>query len=152
MTVSSDRAAIATARTSTVTLTGAAATGADGPLPTTADVLATDFAWFVGAPTLVAQTLVSVALGPSPIMHLVNTGSSDAVVTIDAIVGAGTTVTVLAGKALAVPVAAGASYRMGGTSTVRISVSYQDVGALAGFTVSPPDRSSQSVTVFNQYG
>ena len=152
LTVSSDRAAIATARTSTVTLTGAAATGADGPLPTTADVLATDFAWFVGAPTLVAQTLVSVAPGPSPIMHLVNTGSSDAVVTIDAIVGAGTTVTVLAGKALAVPVAAGASYRLGGTSTVRISVSYQDVGALAGFTVSPPDRSSQSVTVFNQYG
>ncbi|MEO7349633.1 MAG: hypothetical protein ABIW32_07235, partial [Terrimesophilobacter sp.] len=61
-------------------------------------------------------------------------------------------VTVPSGKALAVPIAAGASYRVGGTSGVRISLSYQDAGALAGFTVSPPDRGSQPVTVFNQYG
>lgn len=152
LTVSSDRPALAAARTSTVTLANPVVAGADAPLPTSADVLGTDFAWFVGAPTLAAHTLVSVAPGPSPILHLVNTGGSDAVVTIDAVVGADTTVTILAGKALAVPVAANASYRVDGTSTVRISVSYQGVGALAGFTVSPPDRSSQSVTVFNQYG
>lgn len=152
LTVSSDRAAIAAARTSTVTLKEPAVAGVDAPLPTTDDVLATDFAWFVSAPALVAQTLVSVAPGPSAIMHFVNTGSTDAVVTIDALEGAGTTVTVPAGLALAVPVAANASYRVGGTNTVRISVSYQDAGVLAGFTVSPPDRSSQSVTVFNQYG
>ncbi len=155
MSVSSDRPAVAAVRTSTVTLDGAVpapAPGADQVAPAPESIVATDFAWFVGAPALTSNSLVSVAAGPSPILHLANVESSDAVVTIDGTKGAGTTVTVPAGETLAVPVAKDASYRVGGFDALRLSVSYLGTGALAGFAVSPPDRGSQAVTVFNQYG
>lgn len=156
LSVSSDQPVVAAVRTSTVELDGPleAAPGPDGAqLPLSPDaVLATDFAWFVGAPTLTSDMLVSVADGPSPTVHLVNVGTSDAAITIDGTQGAGTTVTVPAAGAVAVPVAGDMSYRIVGQDSVRISVSYQGDGALAGFVVSPPDRGSQAVTVFNQYG
>ncbi|MCC6269960.1 MAG: hypothetical protein IT190_01640 [Microbacteriaceae bacterium] len=152
LTVTSDLPVVAAVRTSTVTLDGAPPAGAEPSLPAPEDVVATDFAWFVGASALASQSLVSVAAGPSPKLHLVNTATSDAVVTIDGNVGAGTTVIVSAGGAIAVPVAADVSYRVGGFDSVQISVSYQGEGALAGFVVSPPDRGSQPIKVFNQYG
>lgn len=152
LTVTSDRTVVAAARTSTVTLDDTPAIDSDQTQITPDAVVATDFAWFVGAPALTQRSLVSVATGPDPVLHLVNTETSDAVITIDATAGAGTTVTVPAGGALAVPVAGGVSYIVSGFQTVRIAVTYQGDGALAGFVVSPPDRGSQSVTVFNQYG
>lgn len=155
MSVSSDQPLVAAVRTSTVTLESAAVPptpDAQVVAPTPESIVATDFAWFVGAPALTTDSLVSVAAGPSPILHLANGGSSDARVTVEATKGAGTTVTVPAGESLAVPVAGDASYRVSGFETMRISVSYQDEGALASFVVSPPDRGSQAVTVFSQGG
>ncbi len=152
ITVSSDRPIVAAVRTSTVTLDGAPAAGADRIEPELDDVLATDFAWFAGAPTLATPSIVSVAKGPSPLLHLVNTATSEASVTIESTAGVGTTVTIPAGSALAVPVAGDTSYLIGGFDTVRMSVSYFGEGAIAGFAVSPPDRGSQPITVFSEFG
>ncbi len=150
LTVSSEEPAVAAARSSTVTLAddpaADVATGAD-PL-----VTATDFAWFVGAPELSGTALVSVANGPNPILHLVNTGSTSAVVTIDASVGADTTVTIAADRAVAIPVVGALSYTLRGFDSLRASVSYQEDGKLSGFVVSPPERVSQPVTVYHQFG
>lgn len=145
LTVASERPAVAAVRTSTVTLETASDSGALA-------VAATDFAWFVGAPELATQTLVSVAPGPGPMLHMVNAGTQSADVVIDADVGAGTTVTVAAGGVLAVPVAGGVSYHLTGFDSLRLAVSYHNEGALAGFVVSPPDRSAQPVTVFSDRG
>lgn len=154
--VSSDRPAVAAVRTSTVTLADAPAAPATPGAPVVAPepeaVVATDFAWFVGAPSLTADSLVSVAPGPSSVLHLLNDGSSEATVAIEATRGAGTTVTIPAGEALAVPVAADASYRVTGFQAARLSVTYSGEGALASFVVSPPDRGSQAVTVFHRGG
>jgi hypothetical protein len=158
ITVSSDSPVLAAARTTTVTLggdaagtSGGSAQGGDAAetLPT---VAATDLGWYASAPALHGTSLLSVAPGPSPTLHLVNTATADAVVSVDDLAGASTTVTIPASTAVAVPVVAGSSYLLGGFDALRASVSYQGDGQLAGFTVSPPQRVSQPVTVYTQYG
>lgn len=144
--VSSESPAVAAVRTSTVTLAAGAAPEAE---PT---VTATDVAWFVGAPELRDRALVSVAPGPSPVLHLVNTGAVEAVVTLEPAAGAGNTVTVAAGGAVAVPVIEGQSYTLAGFDSLRVSVSYQGDGRLAGFVVRPQERLAQPVTVYHQFG
>lgn len=152
-TITSDRPAVVGARTSTVTLAGnpPAASSAAGS-GARAVVTATDFAWFSGAPELHGTALVSIAAGPSPLLHLVNTGTAKATVTIDPIepAGKGTTVVIPVGGVAAVPLPGGTSYTLSGFAAIRASVSYQGDGKLAAFVPSPPDRLSQPVTVFNQ--
>ncbi len=123
--------------------------GAEGATPA---VGVTDFAWFVGAPELHGPALVSVAPGPAPMLHLVNTGSADAVVTIDADAGADNTVTVPAGGAVAVRVTDAQSYTLAGFDSLRVAVSYQGDGRLAGFVLHPQERLAQPVTVYHQFG
>ncbi|MBB5632639.1 hypothetical protein BKA04_000862 [Cryobacterium mesophilum] len=150
LTVASERPAVVGARSSTVTLAGDPEKSlASGAPPV---VVSTDFAWFVGAPELDGRALVSIAPGPSPRLHLVNTGTESTSVAIDPLSGGGTTVTIDAGAAVAVPVAPATSYTLSGMTSVRASVSYLGDGRLAGFVVSPPGRASQPVTVFHQYG
>ena len=150
LTVTSEKPAVVAARTSTVTIAGSPQASIDAG--TDPDVTATDFAWFVSAPELDGTALVSVAEGPNPVLHLANTGASDAQVTIDASRGADTTVTVPAGRTVALPVVGALSYTLGGFASLRASVSYQGDGRLAGYVVSPPERLSQPVTVYYQFG
>lgn len=146
--VTTEAPAVAAVRTSTVTL-GA---GADPEAEPTVE--STDVAWFVGAPELRDRALVSVAPGPSSVVHLVNTGDADAVVTLEPMAGAGAgnTVTVAAGGAVAVPVTDGQSYTVAGFESLRVSVSYLDDGRLAGFVIHPQERLAQPVTVYHQFG
>lgn len=150
LTVTSEKPAVVAARTSTVTIAGSPQASIDAG--TDPDVTATDFAWFVSAPELDGTALVSVAEGPNPVLHLANTGASDAQVTIDASRGADTTVTVPAGRTVALPVVGTLSYTLGGFASLRASVSYQGDGRLAGYVVSPSERLSQPVTVYYQFG
>lgn len=146
--VTSDAPAVSAIRTSTVTLRAGATPDA---APT---VEATDVAWFVGAPELHDQALVAVAPGPGATLHLANAGETDAVVTLEPTAGdgAGNTVTIAAGSALAVPVTAGQSYTLTGFDSLRATVSYQGDGRLAGFVIHPQERLAQAVTVYHQYG
>ena len=146
--VTTEAPAVAAIRTSAVTLAAAASAGAE---PT---VAATDLAWFVGAPELRDRALVSTAPGPQPMVHLVNTGTAEAVVTLEPTSGggAGNTVTIAAGGAVAVPVTDGRSYLLSGFDSLRASVSYQGDGRLAGFVTHPQERLAQPVTVYHQFG
>ncbi len=149
-TVTSETPAVVAARTTTVTLATDPTSSVDSG--TDPVVTSTDFAWFVGAPELDGTALVSVAKGPSPMLHLANTGTADAVVTIDASAGAGTTVTVPSGHAVALPVVGDLTYTLGGFTSLHASVSYRADGRLAGFVVSPPEGVSRPVTVYHQFG
>lgn len=148
--VKTDLPAVAAVRTSTVTLEDSAADGsaADGTDDQPPVAAALDFAWFAAAPELTEDTLISVAPGPGAMLHLANTGSDSAVVTIDAREGAGNTLTIPAGAAIAVPVTDGMSYALAGYSKLRASVSYQGNGALAGFVIQSQSRQSNFVSVY----
>lgn len=150
LSVSCDKPAVVAARTSTVTIAGNPQANVESG--TNPVVTATDFAWFASAPELDGTALVSVAAGPDPVLHLANTGTVDTQVTIDASQGAGTTVPIAAGRAVALPVVGALSYTLSGFTSLRASVSYQGDGRLAGFVVSPPERLSQPVTVYSQFG
>lgn len=144
LSVATDRPAVVAARASTVTLKGGVPTD-----PAKAPVLgSTDFAWFVSAPALRDEALVSVAPGPSPILHLVNPDGAPAVVTMSVAGGADLTVTVPAGGVAAVPVRGGADYTLSGFDTLRASLSYRGAGALASFVLTPPESASQPMRVF----
>jgi hypothetical protein len=144
LSVATDRPAVVAARAATVTLKGGIPTD-----PARSPVLgATDFAWFVSAPTLHHEALLSVAPGPSPILHLVNPGDAPAAVTLSAAGAADRTVTVPAGGVAAVPVIGGARYTLSGFDTLRASLSYRGAGALASFVLTPPESASQPMRVF----
>lgn len=150
LTVTSDMPAVVAARTSTVTLESEPA--AEGDTGVDPVVTSTDFAWFAAAPELDGVALVSVASGESPQLHVANTTTTDAIVTIAASEGAGTTVTVEAGRAVVLPVVGDRTYTLSGFTSLRAAVSYQGDGRLAGFAVSPPERLSQPVTVYYRFG
>jgi hypothetical protein len=111
----------------------------------------TDFAWFAAAPAVKKEALVAVAEGPSPMLHLANPGVADVVVKLSQKGGsaaAGSSVTVPAGGALAVPVQARTTYELGGFASLMVSVSYSGEGALAAFTVSPTGPAAQAIKVY----
>ncbi|MEO7006912.1 MAG: DUF5719 family protein [Terrimesophilobacter sp.] len=111
----------------------------------------TDFAWFAAAQTVKKQALVAVADGPSPMLHLANTGTADAVVTLTqegGSAGAISPVTIPAGRAVAVSVQARGSYEVSGFASLMVSVSYGGGGGLAAYTVSPTGPAAQPIDVY----
>ncbi len=110
-----------------------------------------DFAWFAAAPMVKKNAIVAVANGPSPMLHLANPGVADAVVSLAQKGGSaasGSSITVPAGGALAVPVQAQTTYEVGGFASLAVSVSYSGEGALAAFTVSPTGPAAQAIKVY----
>lgn len=150
LTVTSSKPVVVAARTSTVTLAGS--TSAAPSATATPTVVATDLGWFVAAPELTATALVSVASGPAPELHLVNGGLTSATVTIGATQGAGTTVTIPASGAFALPVSGAISYTLEGFDTLYASVSYLGDGQLAGFVVGAPSSLAKPITVYQRFG
>lgn len=111
----------------------------------------TDFAWFAAAQPVRKNALVAVAAGPSPMLHLANTGTADASVSIERRGGSAPalpSVTIPAGGAVSVPVQADGSYELGGFGSLAVSVSYDDSGALASYTVSPTGPAAQPIDVY----
>jgi len=111
----------------------------------------TDFTWFATAQAVRKNALVAVAAGPSPMLHLANTGTADASVSIERRGGSATAlppVTIPAGGAVSVPVQAGGSYELGGFGSLAVSVSYDGGGALAAYTVSPTGPAAQPIDVY----
>jgi hypothetical protein len=97
-----------------------------------------DLAWFSAAPPLQPETLLVVPGGPSPLMSIANPTADDVEVEVAPLSGAAPTViTIPAGTAVSVPVAAGASL-LSGTDGLSIAVTFAAPGALASFVLSPP--------------
>lgn len=103
----------------------------------------TDFAWAAAAAPLQDRAQVTVAPGPSPLLHLANPTGSEAVVTVGA-----EQVTVPAGGATAVPVTSGATLELSGFERLFAAVTFTEGGAIAHYTVHPPGVASGPVTVY----
>lgn len=113
----------------------------------------TDFAWMATAAKLPSGALVSVAPagseGMTSVLHLDNPTSKAARVILNAVDGATSLhVTVPAGSAASVPVAAGASYRLTGYSTLYAAVSGVIDGGITGYAVPPPQQSSSPLDIY----
>ncbi|MEO6826795.1 MAG: DUF5719 family protein [Microbacteriaceae bacterium] len=130
VTVTANLPVVAAARTSTMSAAGK------------------DFAWFAAAKAFTGDFLVAVAPGPSPTLHLVNTATTDASLTLRPATGAAKTVSVPAGASVSVPVAARASYTASGAQSVLASVSYLGDGTVSAFTLAPASALADPITVY----
>jgi hypothetical protein len=128
---------------------------------TTSGIAGSDFAWFTSSPPIRSDFLVSVAPGPSPALHLVNTATESADFTVASASGGGTPsmVSLPAGESAVVPLAAGAQYVVSSSagssasssassSAVVASVSYSGDGLLASFALEPASRLAEPITVY----
>ena len=131
--VSSDEPVVAAARTSAVGTAGR------------------DFAWYPSSSELDGDFLVSVAAGPSPTLHLVNTATTDAEIVATPTTGETLRVSVAAGARADLPLAASASYVVtGGQSTIASVgyVGYVGDGQLASFALNPAGPLAESIRVY----
>jgi hypothetical protein len=103
---------------------------------------ANDFAWIASAPTLTERALVTVADGPSPLMHLHNLGTEPVTVAVG-----DQQVAVAAGASSAVVIEPG-SYELTGFSELAVSVTFAGGGVVAGYPALPPGAVSTPVTVY----
>ncbi len=104
---------------------------------------ANDFAWFASAPMLSGQAQVTIADGPSPLLHLHNPGTAPVSVTIG-----DETVQIPAGASVARPVAGGTTLQLGGFETLAATVTFGSPTGLAGYPALPPGAVSTPVTVY----
>lgn len=117
------------------------------PTPGLSGTRATDLAW-LGASTLVTDdTLVSVAQGPSPVLHLYNPTATTAEIGVDSGIGS-TSLTVPARTTVTVNLLAGRSYQLSGFDEILGSVSFVGDGQLAGYGVQPQAATSSDVIVY----
>lgn len=128
--VTSDEPVVAAARTSTVGTAGR------------------DFAWYPSSSELDGDFLVSVAAGPSPTLHLVNTASADADLVLTPTTGETLRVSVAAGARADLPVAASVSYVVTGGDSTIASVGYVGDGQLASFALNPAGPLAEAIRVY----
>jgi len=110
---------------------------------------ASDFAWLSAATKVSSDTLVAVADGPSPVLHVNNPTAEPITVTIAA-QGAGTDLSleVPARSTAVTPVVARTTYRLSGFTSIYASVTFVGEGQLAGYGVQPPAVTSSEITVY----
>jgi len=108
----------------------------------------TDFAWLAASPALTGTAQFTVAPGPSPVVHLVNTGTEQVTVTLVGSDGDDITVDIPAGTAVHRKVVGGTTYVLDGFSRLHASVTVSASGALAHYTVTPPGAGSSSILIY----
>lgn len=128
--ITSDQPVVAAARTSTVGTVGR------------------DFAWYPSSGELDGNFLVSVAAGPSPTLHLVNTATTDVVIVATPTTGEAVRVSVAAGARADLPLAASVSYVVSGGQTTIASVGYVGDGQLASFALNPAGPLAEAIRVY----
>lgn len=142
--VTSDSPVVAAART----VDAAAAPSSDQSATAQAEAATQDFAWFVASSPLLQKALLAVPSGSTPTLHLVNTGKTDASVTLVPKHGAQKRVAVPSGKGVAVPLTARTSYTLEGADGVRASVSLTADGQSSSYPLNPPGPLAQPITVY----
>ena len=131
VTIATDRPLVAGARISTVGTTGQ-----------------TDFAWSASTSSVARRALVSVAPGPSPLLHIANPTRKDATLILSRSGEADIPVAAPAGRTVSQAVVGGASYRLSGFDKLALSVSYLGDGQLAAFSVSPPAPAASPIVIY----
>ncbi|MGV8970180.1 MAG: DUF5719 family protein [Microbacteriaceae bacterium] len=147
VTVTSQEPIIAGARVSTVSdsVSVGAVSGSASRRPASSD-----FAWFSAAPLLETASIVTIAEGASPRLHLHNAGSDDVTVVVATLGGGERPVSVLAGGSASIDVSAGSTLVVSGFELLYASVSFVGDAQIAAYTVSPPAAESTPITVYVQ--
>ncbi|TDW30713.1 DUF5719 family protein [Cryobacterium psychrophilum] len=107
-----------------------------------------DFSWFTASEALTDDFLVSVAPGPGPVLHLVNTATTDARISLAPEGGTRVTIAVPAGAPVDVPLIAGTNYAVTGAEAIVAAVGYSGDGALSSFAVRPAGPLAAPITVY----
>ena len=109
----------------------------------------TDLAWLASSPELTGTTQLTVPDGPTPVVHLANTGAEQVSVTLTTLGGDSVSIDVPPGTSVHRKVAGGATYTLDGfTGKVYASVSLLGSGAVARYTVTPPGVGSSSILIY----
>ncbi|MHC5795272.1 DUF5719 family protein [Lacisediminihabitans sp. FW035] len=131
VTIATDKPIVAGARTSTVGTTGQS-----------------DFAWSTSTTSVSRRALVTIAPGPTPLLHIANPTTKDATVTLAQAGEADIPLSVPAGRTVSQPVTGGSSYTLTGYAEIAVSVSYLGDGQLAGFSLSPSAPASRPIVIY----
>jgi Family of unknown function (DUF5719) len=111
-----------------------------------------DFAWFGAAEPLAKNAFFTVAplasLGDAPELHLSNPTSAVIKVSLRAVGGQSSSLSIGPDSTESVPVAPGVSYRLSGFSSLYASVTIAGSGSLASYLVSPTAGQLGSLTVY----
>lgn len=109
-----------------------------------------DFAWYSPSPELHASALFAVPAGPQPRLVLANRGVDEAMVTLSEQGRDARTVSVPAGRSVAVALTADRLFTLdvGEQPGVFAAVTFSGASALAGMAVWPGDADAQAVRVF----
>ncbi|TFD74085.1 hypothetical protein E3T54_14890 [Cryobacterium sp. Sr8] len=107
-----------------------------------------DFAWFAASAPFPGDFMVSVARGPAPTLHLVNTGQGEAEATLTDDTGKSTTLMVGPGATAARRLAGGERYVVSGGTSLVASVSYAGAGMLSGFPLNPSGPLATPIRVY----
>lgn len=130
--VHSDVTVVAAVRIST-----AVDSGVDPEPDAILDPPASDFAWFVPAPPLVADTLIEVAVGPDPVLSARNSTAADITVRLEAQAGPDLELVVPAGSSASIAVEAGTGYLLRAAAGLSVALSFAAPGELAGYVIWP---------------
>lgn len=128
--ITSDEPVVAAARTSVVGTSGR------------------DFAWYPSSSELPGDFLVSVAPGPAPTLHLMNTAATAVDYTATPDSGDPVRVSVPAGARADLPLAASVSYVVSGGESTVASVGYVGDGQLASFALNPAGPLAEAIRVY----
>lgn len=128
--VTSDQPVVAAVRTSTTSTTGK------------------DFAWFTASAPLPDTFLAPVGAGPGARLHLLNTRTTDAAVTVTSPRGTVQKVTVPGGAGASVALPAAGVYTVSGTTGLIASVGYSGDGLLSSFAIEPPAALASPLTIY----
>ena len=129
-TVTSDQPVVAAARTSIESKTGK------------------DFAWFTSSAPLPARFLVPVASGPGGTLHLFNSTTTAAGVTVTTPHGDAHNVSIPGGAAVGFHADGPGVYGVTGAAGLVASVGYSGDGALSSFAIQPPPPTASPLIVY----
>lgn len=129
-TVTSDQPVVAAVHTSTESKTGE------------------DFAWFTSSAPLPSQFLVGIPSGPGGTLHLFNSTTTGARVTVTSPSGGRQTVSIPGGAAVGVHANGAGVYSVAGAPGLVASVGYSGDGELSSFAIQPPPPTASPLTVY----
>jgi hypothetical protein len=109
---------------------------------------AVDFSWNQAATPLDDEALVPIAPGPSPRIHLANSGDDDATVTLRTASGAEVKIVVPAGGTKGLEAQPSTVYTATMTDAVSIGVGYSSNGQLSAYTIAPPSELAAPIVVY----
>ncbi|CAN5129540.1 DUF5719 family protein [soil metagenome] len=108
-----------------------------------------DYAWYQSSPALAGSFVFATATGPNPKLQLVNTGQTDAAVTVTPTAGgAPQSLTVAAHSAAGVPLVDHTVYSVSTTAPVAASVGYLGDGLVSAFALSPASPLASPITIY----